>query len=130
MFVRLKQSFNLGSKIVLKKNPAMQNPMKLIKIILFSLVIVSVLSYSYYQTRGYLKGPILELTEPADNSTHYQSKVTIKGYAKNISYINMNGKQIFTDQSGKFSEETLLAEGLNIISIVTKDKYERENEKY
>ncbi len=107
----------------------MQNPMKLIKIILFSLVIVSVLSYSYYQTRGYLKGPILELTEPADNSTHYQSKVTIKGYAKNISYINMNGKQIFTDQSGKFSEETLLAEGLNIISIVTKDKYERENEK-
>ena len=103
--------------------------MKLLKIIFFSIIIVAVLSYSYYQTKDYLTGPVLELTEPADNATLFQSRVTIKGYTKNISYLNMNGKQIFTDPSGQFSEETLLAKGLNIISIIAKDKYERENKK-
>ena len=107
----------------------MNNPMKFVKIIFFSTIILVILGYTYYQTDGYLKGPILELTEPANNSIHSQSEVMIKGYAKNISYISMNDRQIFTDQLGQFSEKILLSEGYNVIEVSTKDKYERENEK-
>ena len=107
----------------------MDKPIRFIKIISFSAIVLIILGYSYYQTKDYLKGPILELIEPANNSTHYQNDVTIKGYAKNISYISMNGRQIFTDQSGQFSEKILLSEGYNIIDISTEDKYERKNQK-
>ncbi|MEA2112609.1 MAG: hypothetical protein U9P50_01380 [Patescibacteria group bacterium] len=107
----------------------MQNPIKLIKIILASLIVISVLSYTYYQTKDYLKGPILELDSPKNNSTHHQNSVAIEGHAKNISFISMNGRQIFTDQSGRFSEEVILSKGINIIDIFAKDKFERENEK-
>ncbi len=107
----------------------MQNPIKLIKIILGSLIVVLVLSYTYYQTKDYLRGPILELDNPKNNSAHHQSNVTIEGYAKNISFISMNGRQIFTNQSGQFSEEILLSKGINIVDIFAKDKFERENEK-
>lgn len=95
----------------------------------FTLIFLAVSAYSYYQTRGYLRGPLLELTEPINNSTHYESNVKIKGNAKNISYISMNGRQIFTDPSGNFEERILLSKGYNIISISTKDKYERKNQK-
>jgi len=107
----------------------MNEPIKIIKTIFFIIIISIVIGYTYYQTNDYLRGPILELIEPTDNSTHNQSKITIKGYAKNISYISMNGRQIFTNQAGQFSEEILLSEGYNIISVSTKDKYERENQK-
>ena len=107
----------------------MNEPVKIIKTTFFITLILIVLGYAYYQTNDYLKGPILELTEPTNNSTLNQSEIIIKGYAKNISYISMNGRQIFTDQVGQFSERILLAEGYNIIKISTKDKYERENEK-
>ncbi len=106
----------------------MRKPIKFIKIIFFVLIILTILCYSYYQMKDYLKGPVLVLTEPVDNSTLYQNDILVKGYAKNISYISMNGGQIFTNQAGQFGEEILLSEGLNIIEIVVKDKYGRQNQ--
>lgn len=106
----------------------MNNPIKFIKIIFSILLVLGILGYIYYQMNDYLKGPILVLTEPADNSTLYQNDVLIKGYAQNISYISMNGRQIFTDQTGQFSEEILLAKGFNVVEIVVEDKYGRKNQ--
>ena len=106
----------------------MKNPVKLIKIILYILIVIAILGYSYYQMKDYLKGPILVLTEPVDNSTFYQDDILIKGYAKNISYISMNGRQIFTDQTGQFSEELLLSKGFNIVEVTVEDKYGRKNQ--
>jgi len=106
----------------------MKNPIKSIKITFFTLLTLGIFYYVYHQMEDYLKGPVLVLTEPSDNSTLYQDDVLIKGYAQNISYISMNGKQIFTDQTGQFSEEMLLAEGFNLIEIVVEDKYGRKNQ--
>lgn len=106
----------------------MNNPVKLIKIASFSFIILIVLVYSYYQTQEYLKGPVLEVTEPVANSTQSQNKITVKGYAKNISYLSMDGRQIFTNPSGEFSEDILLSKGYNIIDISAQDKYEREKQ--
>ena len=107
----------------------MKKPIKFIKLILLLIAFLLILFYAYYQTKGYLKGPILELTEPADGATLFQSAVTVKGFAKNIAYLSLNGRQIFTDPTGQFSEKILLNEGFNLVEITTKDKYERKNKK-
>ncbi len=100
-----------------------------VKILSFALIISVALGYAYYQTRDYLKGPVLELYAPENGSTHHIGTVVVEGFAKNISYISVNDKQIFTDQEGNFNEKILLAEGYNVIKISSKDKYQRENQK-
>ena len=107
----------------------MNKPIKILKITFFIVIFLVASAYSYYQTKGYLAGPVLEITEPLNNSTQYQSNISIKGNAKNISYISMNGRQIYTNPEGEFEENILLSKGYNIIDISAKDKYERETKK-
>ena len=99
------------------------------KISIIVIIIAITLGYAYYQTQDYIKGPLLELTAPINGSTHQNDVVIIKGNAQNISYISLNGRQIFTDQSGNFSETILLAEGYNLVKVSVQDKYKREVQK-
>ena len=107
----------------------MNKPVKVLKIIFLGLIILFVIGYAYYQTQGYLKGPILTITEPLDNSTLHQAVLTVKGMATNIAYISLDGRQIFTSPTGEFSEDILLLSGYNILEISAKDKYERSAQK-
>ena len=54
------------------------------------------------------------------------SHLEIVGTATNVSLIFLNGRQIFTDDTGKFKESLLLAKGYNIIEVSGKDKFDRQ----
>jgi len=86
-------------------------------------------SYTYYKTKDFVRGPIVTILYPVDGSTLYDTIVEIKGEAKNISYISIDDRQIFTDESGFFVEKLLLYPGYNIISIKATDKFDRNIEK-
>lgn len=87
------------------------------------------MSYSYYQTKAFLTGPVLEITEPLNGSLLTDNPITIRGYTKNISYISINDRQIFVNETGNLDIEMLLSPGYNIIKVSAKDKYEREIQK-
>ena len=89
-------------------------------------IIVIITTYIFYQTRGFVRGPILSFTYPSSGMTMKNSAVEIRGIAKNTTYITMNGEQIFVDEEGNFKEEILLLDGYNIVEVKIKDKFGRE----
>lgn len=98
-----------------------------IGVVISLLIIGAILLYIIFQTRFLLIGPFLELTiePPAVSSERF---VTITGKTANITYISLNGRQIFTDQNGIFSEEIMLENGYTIATVAASDRFGRTRE--
>lgn len=96
-----------------------------IKLVLIVLVVGFLGIYFLYQAKGYLFGPKIALDSPAAGEVIHNSYLKIKGQALNVSSLSLNGRQIFTDESGFFSEGLLLARGYNIIELTAIDKFSR-----
>ena len=85
--------------------------------------------YSYSQSREYLRGPVLTIEEPLNGSSSTTSLVALVGHARNISFLTLNGRQIFTDEQGRFKESLLLQNGYNIMTLEAKDRFGHTMEK-
>ena len=92
------------------------------KFILF-LIAILVLGYGIFQARFYLYGPRLQIDSPADGALVNENLLVIRGKALETSRLLLNGRAIFTDAAGNFSEELLLAHGLNRITLEAEDKF-------
>lgn len=80
--------------------------------------------YIYYQSRGFIQGPHITITEPSDQSlVVHQELLHIAGTAENISHLTLNGAPISIDQYNEFNESLLLAEGFNIIEVTGTDRF-------
>lgn len=55
--------------------------------------------------------------------------VEIKGNAKNANHLSLNGREIFIDKDGSFSEPLALLPGLSIVTINAEDKFGKTKEK-
>ena len=105
------------------------NSRRLPKILLFSAMILLVVGYAYLKTKDYIAGPQITITSPLNGSSVSNSLIEIVGTAKNISFISLNDRPIFIDESGNFKERLLLYSGYNIMSVKAEDRYKRKVEK-
>src|SRR3990167_331640 len=102
----------------------MERTPKLIAGISIAVVILTSLGiYAYLQSREYLRGPVLTISEPLNGATSTPSLVTLRGTSKNISFLTLNGRQIFTDEQGRFEESLLLQNGYSIMTLEAKDRF-------
>lgn len=53
----------------------------------------------------------------------------INGKAEHATHINLNGREIFIDKDGSFSEPIALIPGFSVITIDTEDKFGKSKEK-
>jgi hypothetical protein len=88
-----------------------------------------VFSYVYSRSADFLRGPELTFISPSDGSLLSESLVEVAGTAKHVSHLNLNGRKIFTDEGGTFSEPLLLLYGYNIIKLSAEDRFGRTAEK-
>ncbi len=95
-------------------------------IVLLGLVIAG---YAIFQAWNLISGPVIEVTSPINGQTYSQSLIEVSGTARNIAYLNLNGRPIYTDKEGYFSEKLLLSPGLNIIKLDASDKFKKYTEK-
>ncbi|OHA27331.1 MAG: hypothetical protein A3C06_00575 [Candidatus Taylorbacteria bacterium RIFCSPHIGHO2_02_FULL_46_13] len=97
----------------------------LVKITLIIFALVGLSAYAYVQTRAILTGPTLLILSPANGASVASTspQITLRGEAHNISFITINGLQMFVDEQGKFARTLLLANGYNIITIEAQDKF-------
>ena len=100
----------------------------LIKIAIIVLVVAVIGGYGIFRVKTFAEGPVMTVSVPKNGSLVSDSLVTISGIAKNISFLNLNGAQIFTDEAGKFTEKILLSYGYNIITLEAKDRFGRKAE--
>lgn len=94
-------------------------------IVLFVLLTV----YSLYQARFLILGPQIWITSPQDYRTVENPLVIMEGQSRNIAWISLNDRQIFTDEDGKWSEKLIVSEGISIMTVKARDRFGRETEK-
>jgi len=94
---------------------------------LFLLFVIIVL-YSLFQAQKLISGPQIEIYSPKNGSTYSQTLIDVEGRVKNVSYLNMNDKPIFTDKTGYFKEKFLLSPGYNVIKLDARDKFKKYTE--
>lgn len=87
----------------------------------------AVLGYAYFEARNVMYGPSIALAQTAQGVV-YEQMVLIRGTAKNIVEIRMNGRIIPTTEEGAFEEAHLLAPGYNRILFTARDKINRVQE--
>lgn len=85
-----------------------------------------IVAYSLYQGRFIIFGPQVWIDNIQDGATVVDSVITIMGRAKNVAWLSLNDRQIFTDENGFWSEKLVLAQGLSIITIKGKDRFGHE----
>ena len=89
----------------------------------------ALLFFVYHQTRGLLAGASVSIQSPQNGALFHESTLTLSGTAKKVSFISVNGRQIFTDEDGKFEELLLLAPGYSIITVSAEDAFKRKVQK-
>ncbi len=57
------------------------------------------------------------------------SIVKINGKAKNAIHLSLNGREIYIDKDGSFTEPVALLPGLSVMTINAKDKFGKTSEK-
>lgn len=87
--------------------------------------VVALGGYTTFQFRTLIAGPQLTLETPRDGATQTASLVEVRGSARNISTLTLNGRKIFINEADRFSERLVLAYGYNIITVTATDSLGR-----
>ena len=83
-----------------------------------------------YNSRIFIAGPQIDILRPQNGETITESPlIRVQGEARNIAFMELNNKQIDTNEESKFNEPVLLYPGYNVITIFAKDKFGRTVEK-
>lgn len=106
-----------------------RNAISLLRTGLISLLAIIIVGYSLFQAQKLIRGPIIDVYTPQNGATYNQTLIEIEGRARNIAYLNLNDRAIFTDKNGYFKEKLLLSPGYNIIKLDARDKFKNYTEK-
>lgn len=87
-----------------------------------------IIIYAYVQFRAVIEGPDIVIESPTEQLST-TTLIEIKGVAKNAKATTLQGRPIFIDTEGRFSEKLLLAEGYNIIVLTAADANGRTKRK-
>src|SRR3989344_7282188 len=97
-------------------------PKYLILIILSILLVL----YAMYQARFLIQGPQIVVTSHQNGFSVGGHLITIEGLARNASWLSLNDRQIFTDESGAWSERVVVPSGGSVIKVRATDRFGRE----
>ena len=106
-----------------------RTPKLIASVAVIAIIFIGLGIYAYIQSREYLRGPVIVVQEPPNGSLSTTTRVFLLGTARNVAFMTLNGKQIFTDDRGRFRESLLLQEGYNIITVAAKDRFGKNVEK-
>ena len=105
------------------------NPFLVLKRIVIGILVVCVIVFTYLETKDIITGPVITISQPMNGSTATTSLVHIIGTVTNASQIYLDGHQIYTDSTGKFDEELILADGYNILELAASDRFKHKTQK-
>ena len=101
---------------------------KILKFTIITFIVLIVVGYSLFASHSLISGPEIIITEPQNGVTIATSSVIVKGIASRIQDITLNGRPVFIDEKGNFTETILLFPGYNVSLFSAKDKFNRTTE--
>lgn len=87
------------------------------------------LLYVAWNGRNVILGPRIEILFPENGEAFEEHLINVNGKAANASFLTLNDKQIYVDNTGYFSEHIALLPGINTIKIGSKDRFGETKEK-
>ncbi len=96
-----------------------------LKLVSLTLVALVILGYVAFQARFLIIGPVVHLTTET-KPIYNERTIEIAGQAENITDLTINGRPIYTNENGAFSEQLVLENGYTIMTIRAHDRYGRE----
>jgi len=79
-----------------------------------------IMIFSYAKMNFVFRGVEIKATiEQKDDS----SIATVKGTASKATYITLNGREIFIDKEGNFSESIAVLPGFSVVTLNARDKF-------
>lgn len=79
--------------------------------------------------KSFILGPKIVVKDLKEWNETKEKFFEVKGEAKNISNISLNGRKIYLSGNGSFKENLILASGINYIKISAEDKFGHKAEK-
>jgi hypothetical protein len=99
---------------------------KILAITLWVVSITIVLGYGTWRALLFIQGPSITVETPRNGVVVSDPFIEIRGSAKNISFITLNGARIYLNDEGVFDEHMLLAYGYNVITTEAVDRFGRK----
>ena len=106
-----------------------RKPKLLLRILVIVLLVAAIGGYAYYQSKDFLAGPEIVITEPENGTATTSPLIILRGRLHNIAYASLNDREIFINDRGYFEEKLLLYPGYNILSIKARDRFGHATEK-
>lgn len=101
---------------------------KKIFLIVFILFLLLVVFYFYRQISFLIRPPHLEVNQPPADITVTEEVFEIVGRTDPSAYLTVNDKKVYIDKQGNFQAEIELSQGINIITIQAKNRFDKINE--
>jgi transcriptional regulator with XRE-family HTH domain len=89
------------------------------------ILILAVFGYLYKEFRSFASEPRLVILEPASGSVVNTSEIILRGKTDKGARVSVNGEASFVGSEGDFSEKMTLQSGMNSISIVAINRFEK-----
>ncbi len=96
-----------------------------LKLVLLAILALVILGYVAFQARFLIIGPVVRLTTET-KPVYNDRTIEIAGQAENVTYLTLNGRSIYTNETGAFTEKLVLENGYTIMTIRAQDRYGRE----
>lgn len=99
---------------------------KIFKKVIIIIIVLIFSTYLAYQIWQMISPPDLEILNPEEKRIiHSQKNFTLSGQTEKEVRIKINGKEILPDETGFFSFQIELSQGVNLIKIEAKKRYSR-----
>lgn len=95
-------------------------------IFIFGLALAAFFIYFIFNFWGFLRGPRLFIDFPQNGEFLDNSHILVKGLSQDVTKLELNGRPIYTDENGNFSESLILSPGLNIIELKADGRFGRQ----
>ncbi len=103
----------------------------ILRIIKFAFVILIasiIIFYAVFRTLNYARGPSIQISWPENGTIATSTTITITGIAQRINKITLNGNSISIDEKGFFNQTVIIFPGLNKLTWVAYDQFERSSQ--
>lgn len=85
--------------------------------------------YGLFEARRLLEGPQITISSPKDGSALSASAMVVTGTAHNVSFLTLNEKPAFTDESGYFAITLSPPPGYTVVTVAATDRFGRRASK-
>lgn len=97
--------------------------------VVMALIVLSVVGaffYLYQEFKSFAAAPRLVILEPASNAVIEASEAVVRGKTDKGARVSINNQTVFVGGEGEFSDKLILQPGLNTVTIVAVNRFDKE----